>query len=409
VRVIFLLILAAGFAHGQPDWIFSGSRDHPAINYDLGALQDPVVRLNARLRSREVALKFDGARGYLDSVLDALGVFPESQLAVFSKTSLQQAIIGPANPRMIYFNDSTAVAWVRGEPFVEVATQDPLQGVHFYTLDQRHSDAPAFMSPEFVRKDGVCITCHESYGSLGVPGTLLRSVYPDARGRTVRSLGEFNEDHRTPFEHRWGGWFVADTGALKHLGNSVFSEDESRSVIESPIESKLQSDPAARMVFGHQMRMMNLSTTLGWEARIAAYEKKPLNLDGVAKEFVDYLLFLDEPRLPVPIGSGSAFAKKFSAQAPSDRRGRSLRQLDLNTRLLRYPCSYMIYSEAFNALPPEAKTAVYRRMWRLLSGEERTRLSREDRTAIIEILQDTKKDFGDVVAGARGSLQQRDR
>ncbi|HLX45294.1 MAG TPA: hypothetical protein VKR43_17730, partial [Bryobacteraceae bacterium] len=80
--------------------------------------------------------------------------------------------------------------------------------------------------------------------------------------------------------------------------------------------------------------------------------------------------------------------ERFSAQGPNDRRGRSLRQFDLERRLMRYPCSYMVYSEAFDALPPAAKDAVYHRMAEVLE----TRPA-EDRRNIIEILRDTKSDL----------------
>jgi hypothetical protein len=55
----------------------------------------------------------------------------------------------------------------------------------------------------------------------------------------------------------------------------------------------------------------------------------------------------------------------------------------------------MIYTEAFDALPAAALDAIYKRMWQVLSGEERgakyARLSPADRTAVVEILKDTKK------------------
>jgi hypothetical protein len=58
----------------------------------------------------------------------------------------------------------------------------------------------------------------------------------------------------------------------------------------------------------------------------------------------------------------------------------------------------LIYSPAFDQLPPAAKEPVYRRLWEVLSGAEtgeryRRALSREDRQAILEILRDTKKDL----------------
>jgi hypothetical protein len=380
-RLVFAIL--AGIASAQPASIFSALREHPAIDYDKRAANDAVARLNQKLKSGEVKLKFDATRGFLDSVLDALHVPVESQMAVFSKTSLQQSMISPANPRLVYFNDSIAVAWVKGEPFVEIASQDPEQGVHFYTLTQ------AEWANEFIRREGLCLQCHESYGSLGVPGVLLRSVYPSANGRPVRTLGEFSADDRNPIEERWGGWFVSGEAVSKHMGNTVFSETGER----RPIRSEIHSDVAALMVFGHQMRMMNLITKLGWEARVAAHDRNPFDSDAAAKETVDYMLFLEEPKLPGKISGSAGFEKKFASMGPRDSRGRSLRDLDLETRLMRYPCSYMIYSEAFDGLPAEAKSAVYRRIRRILSGEERSKLSAEDRKAVFEILSETKREF----------------
>ena len=65
---------------------------------------------------------------------------------------------------------------------------------------------------------------------------------------------------------------------------------------------------------------------------------------------------------------------------------------------MKYPCSYLIYSAAFEALPPAAKDPIYKRLWQVLSGEERgaryrSTLSLADRQAIVEILRDTKKDL----------------
>jgi hypothetical protein len=97
--------------------------------------------------------------------------------------------------------------------------------------------------------------------------------------------------------------------------------------------------------------------------------------------------------------SSSVFAAKFAAEGLRDRKGRSLRDLDLQHRLLRYPCSYMIYSEAFDALPDEARAAIYERMWQVLSGalaeKKYARMSRADRRAIVEILRDTREGLPD--------------
>ena len=118
---------------------------------------------------------------------------------------------------------------------------------------------------------------------------------------------------------------------------------------------------------------------------------------ALAVDFVDYLLFVDEPRLPAPVKGASGFAERFSALGPRDRKGRSLRELDLQTRVLKYPCSFLIYSPAFDALPAETRDAIYARLSTVLAGADPApryrRLSPGDRTAIVEILRDTKSDL----------------
>jgi hypothetical protein len=155
------------------------------------------------------------------------------------------------------------------------------------------------------------------------------------------------------------------------------------------------------LVFDHQVRMMNLLTRIGWEARSLAHagkndEQAAAALRNAAVEVVDYMLFVDEAPLSGVKGS-STFAETFSAKGPRDSRGRSLRDLDLERRLMRYPCSYLIYSDAFDRLPLPAKDAIYSRLWQVLSGTDKAanyaRLSAADRQAVIEILRETKKDF----------------
>ena len=168
---------------------------------------------------------------------------------------------------------------------------------------------------------------------------------------------------------------------------------------------------AALLVFSHQIHMTNLLTRAGWEARAvdpelhgsAAPDREQTAriaamMGGIANEVVDYLLFIDEAPLPDAIRGSSGFAERFSADGRSDGRGRSLHQLDLRRRLMKYPCSYLIYSPAFDALPPAIKNPIYRRMWQILSGQEhdpryRAALSRADRQAIVEILRATKVDL----------------
>jgi hypothetical protein len=171
------------------------------------------------------------------------------------------------------------------------------------------------------------------------------------------------------------------------------------------------SDVAALLVFSHQTHMANLLTRAGWEARAvdpalhprdaaepAQHDRIADLMRGIAREVVDYLLFVDEAPLPAPIQGASGFAERFSTVGPRDRRGRSLHELDLGRRLMKYPCSYLIYSPAFDALPAAVKDPIFERMWEVLSGQERearyqSALSRADREAVVEILRETKNDL----------------
>jgi len=152
------------------------------------------------------------------------------------------------------------------------------------------------------------------------------------------------------------------------------------------------------------MHMSTLLTRISWEARAAGVRDVDALLRDAAREVVDYMLFIDEAALTDPIVGSSGFAEWFSQSGPRDSRGRSLRQLDLTRRLLRYPCSYMIYTDAFEALPGAARNAIYRRMWEILSGQETAarylRLTPDDRRAIVEILRDTKEGLPDYFQSA---------
>ena len=405
-RTVLLALLAVAAAWAELSSGFNAALDHPAIQYDARPANDLVAALNRDVQAGKVHLRFEGPSGYLRSVLEALRIPVESQLVVFSKTSLQAPIITPSNPRSLFFNDSVAAGWVKGEPFVELAAEDPRQGVIFYTLDQVPTAQPVF-----ERQDR-CLQCHESFSSLGVPGTLLRSSFVARDGQPLRQLGDYLNDHRSPLQERWGGWYVTGQHVpTGHLGNALVTNPQIAPAVEAPSLASLQgkfdtsaylspySDIVALMVFDHQMHMINLLTRMGWDTRLALYQREDVAriVRDDAKELVDYLLFIEEAPLPGPIEGTSGFAGKFAALGPRDRKGRSLRDLDLERRLMRYPCSYMIYSPAFDALPAEAKDAIYRRMWEILSGQKKAvkyaRLTPADRQAIVEILRDTKKDL----------------
>ena len=411
--VVGLVGLGIVASAGQRGGAFRASRDHPAIAYSTGEVSNVVSDLNDRIQAGEIELRFQGRGGYLDSVLRALDVPIESQLAVFSKTSRQASEITSQNPRAIFFGDTVAVGWVRDGDKLELATQDRRQGAVFYTLTQTPAD-----QPQFTRTDR-CLACHLSWDTLGVPGLQVLSVAPLSSDPTAYATG-FVSDHRSPLTERWGGWYVTgQVGTVAHMGNiEVTDVDDPDATLGSvpPQMGSLvgafdldgfpseHSDVAALMVLEHQAGMTNLITRVGWEARRVEFRESSSPGDGgpdlvtdAALQLVDYMLFVDEPPLPTKITGSSGFAEYFSAREPRDSRGRSLRELDLERRLFRYRCSYMIYTDAFDALPVLAKDAVYARLWSVLSGQEPDEvyasLSRDDRQAIVEILRDTKTDL----------------
>lgn len=396
---------------GQRGGTFRESRDHPAIAYSSGPVHNPVAELNDRIKDGKVHLEFEGQSGYLWSALRALKIPIESQVAVFSKTSFQASIINSTNPRTIYFNDNTTAGWVRGGEVLEVATHDQQQGAVFYVLQQ----APTKI-PQFRRNDG-CLSCHLSWETLGVPGFQVLSTAPLSPDPNDYATG-FVTDHRSPLGERWGGWYVTGTvGPVFHMGNVEVTDVEEPSPpgTRPPAHESLEevidlegylsphSDVVALMVLNHQAHMANLITRIGWEVRTVLFRSAA---DGAAfdelirdsaEEVVDYMLFVDEPPLAFPVSGSSGFTEQFSALGPRDPQGRSLREFDLEERLFRYLCSYMIYTEAFDALPDLAKSAVYQRMWEVLSGgetgERYTHLSLVDRQATVEILRETKADL----------------
>src|ERR1700684_2167684 len=108
MRLALLLIVSGVALLGDLAGVFTGALDHPAIGYSKRPVHDPVAELNQKLDAGQT-LDFEPQHGYLQSVLDALGIPVESQMAVFAKSSFQQHLINPGNARAIYFNDKVAV------------------------------------------------------------------------------------------------------------------------------------------------------------------------------------------------------------------------------------------------------------------------------------------------------------
>jgi hypothetical protein len=391
----------------------------PPIDYRSENLTDPVALLQKRIDRGEVRLDYEPKHGYLESVLAKLSIPVNSQTLVFSKTSFQYKKISPETPRALYFNDDVYVGQVHDGKVLEFVSFDPVQGAIFYILDERRSE-----HPRFERAELDCTQCHVAAGTRNVPGVLLRSIYTTSSGTQATMARSFITGQESPLAERWGGWYVTGThGSTLHMGNVISTDKEHPEQIDraaganiSDLSRKFdtslvltgKSDIVAHLVLAHQTQMHNLITLTNYQTRIGLY-KAGLSPDTAAQDIpaavraryekpaeqmLRYLLFADEAPLDGPVKGDSGYAEEFAARGPRDGAGRSLRDFDLRSRIFRYPCSYLIYSEAFDSLPTQAKEYVYHRLFEVLTGHDQSpafaRLSGDTRRAIFEILLATK-------------------
>ena len=378
------------------------------IGYLERPVDDAIARLQKQLDTGQARLTYDAERwGYLPGLLKQLGINTDSQLLVFSKTSFQAPKITPKTPRAVFFNDTVSIGSVQDGAVLEITALDPKQGIVFYSLDVHESAAP-----KFKRENQNCLVCHQGEASLLVPGLMISSVLPGPDGTPAPpGVGDLLVDHRTPFEDRWGGWYVTGThGTLTHRGNAIAPDPARPGDLETEntlnltrLDGKLDvsryleptSDLVALMTLEHQCRMSSLITRAGWQARaMDSTATSSRQLDALVEELVAYMLFADEAPLSEPIMGVSSFTHTFPKRGPRDRQGRSLRDFDLSKRLFKYPLSYMIYSEAFDALPPRALDRIYKSLFDILTNHEagsRYRgLNAADRQSILEIVRETK-------------------
>ncbi|QDT32418.1 hypothetical protein [Thalassoglobus polymorphus] len=392
------------------------------INYSDSAPTDSIAQLQKQLDEGKLELKYDEKTGYLPAILDALKIPRSSQMLVFSKTSLQLRRITPKKPRALYFNDDTYVGFVQGGDVIEISTADPQLGGVFYSLDTTKVDRP-----QLVRDQGQCITCHASSRTEGVPGHLMRSVFADRSGQPHYGSGTYTTKQSSPFEKRFGAWYVSGThGEMRHMGNVISPKNVRLDSLDRETGANLTdisdlvdttpyleetSDLVALMVLAHQLELHNLLTRGNFEARSALHYNTVMNkalereedyisdsthrrVASVGERIVACMLFADEFQLTSPIQGVSSFREDFESCGKRDSKGRSLRDFDLQSRIFKYPCSYLIYSEAFDALPIIMKDYVSKRLIEVLESspedDEFENLTKSDRQNILEILRETK-------------------
>lgn len=361
--------------------------DLPPLRYSETLATDPVAKLAGEIAAG--TRKVEGTTGLdrLRFVLKEMKISEESQVLVFSKTSFQNPLIDPKNPRALYFSMDAYVGYVPGGA-IEVIVQDPVLGVVFYVIDTDESG-----ELKIVRDSGQCISCHGSASTEHVPGLQVRSVFSDAEGRPLLAMGTNQVNHETPLAERWGSYYVTGRSSLPHLGNRTYGKDVSAKPMPSDLEKlagvidvskypQPTSDVVALMVLEHQCRMHNLLNAASLQYRRASYLARALDAaadvdsgspgrvaDSVAGKIVDCLFFKDEADPGEGIEGGETFQKTFSNSYPRTRDGKSLADFQLYDRLFKRRCSFMVYSSAFTNLPPRVKSAVFAKMKLALAGD----------------------------------------
>lgn len=388
---------------------------------------DPVAKMWERVCNGRTKLDVSDQKAWVLSALHELGVPEESQVLVFSKTSLQTNLISPQTPRSVFFNEETYVGWVPGG-LIELIGIDPVQGPQFYTMS-----LPSKAVRPVLEKSEQCLSCHEGSRTDNVKGMMVRSMYVDADGQPIFQYGSFLSGHESPLSERWGGWYVTGrSGRDQHMGNIFTASgadgqpqlDRSKGTnilsLDRFFDTKpyleKTSDIVALMVLEHQCTMHNRFTEAGKAAREAMARQKDLQkafgepitnvpqgtalsiIQSEAGKVVRHLLFCGEyPLQDGGIEGGAAFQDAFRKNRHETADGRSLKDFQLLHRLFKNQCSYMIYSKSFEALPAPLKNEIYTQLWRVVSGQDQNKdfnhLSASERQYIREIIAETKSDL----------------
>jgi hypothetical protein len=271
--------------------------DHGRIGYTTSPTSDPITRIQKRIDSGDLKLKFDKEHGYLPALLEELQIPRSSQTLVFSKSSLQLFLIAPDNPRAIYFNDDVYVGSVQASPILEIASMDPKLGALFYTLPQKDAEKTS-VSKRIL----ACLLCHDTPTTNEVPGLMTLSVLTDRDGNVIPAAGTAAMSDRTPFKERFGGWYVTGThGAQQHWGNLTASANKESIGDAKAYVRRLNlsqganvldltprfntkpyltpnSDIAALMVMTHQTRLHNVMTRTRFDVEFAGDDAEKIRI-----------------------------------------------------------------------------------------------------------------------------------
>ena len=419
-------LVVMGLLPWNPVFAFEPVFERAPVLYYETEPDNQVTRLLAQAQ-KEGFLSSGSDREILLELLARLKVPLESQVLVFSKTSAQNSHIAPNTPRALYYSDDVYVGWVQGGE-IEVASLDKRLGMvfHLIKLTSREDHRP----PELVRERS-CLNCHAGSSNQDLPGLMVRSVYPSDSGLPLFEAGTFHTRQSSPISERWGGWYVTgEVESKSHLGNAIATVvnnkfggvelqhfangrvDKLDSLFNaSPYPNGGQSDVVALMVLEHQAGVHNVlveanlttQATLYRHAEMKKAFGEPVNsslsetneriLDRMAEKVLHEMLYVDEIEVPGGIEGSATFQRAFKANARKSADGRSLKDFRLYGRLMKYRCSHLIYSEAFEDLPEAMRSRILDKLHSILtepaSWPDYAHLAESERGHLLTIIGET--------------------
>lgn len=362
---------------------------------------DDCSRLIERVARHSVTLDNTSLRSLTQSVLKELGVPLSSQLLVFSGSASQGTKVNPRNPRALYFNDECYVGIVPGG-LLEMIGVDAAAGGQLYTFTN-----VGRQTPPGIKRDDSCMGCHAGLNSGYVPGFFIRFSYPEMSGKMTHVINA-TPGHERALDTRFGGWFVTSSrdqvfpsaGQVMQDGLAVGMQMGEH--YDPGIHLARSSDILAHLLHEHQIGFHNRLIKVLMSALDngqAEGERVTTTHEEDIEELIRYMLFQNEAKLPVQGVLGDArYVEDFRRNRHASRTGASLKDLDLSSRLLKYRCSYMIYTRPWREMPHEIKAELLTRLHRALQTADDAisrHLPEFERLQILHILRDTLPELPD--------------
>ncbi|WP_395737057.1 hypothetical protein [Prosthecobacter sp.] len=405
--LLFLSISASQGAETKPARIIDFKV--PPHSYLEWKPKDRFAELQERAQKGEVKLDTSNDKAFLTSLLEALNIPISSQILVFSASSLQSEIINPRNPRALYFNEDTYLGWVPGG-LVEIIAADPEMGPMFYVFDRMRPGGPV---PNVTRSTK-CMNCHAGNATRRLPGLIAESLLVSRAGSSLETYRRDVQGHQIPLEDRFGGWHLtgehnltqnhANVMGIPNAGkNQIVSVDPGQ-YSDLSLHLLPTSDILPNLTNEHQMGFENRLVYAIYTVRQLKHEGKGMlgaaakaEIEERAQELARYIMFADEAKFPTKGMVGDpAYVRDFLRDRKTSKAGLSLKDLDLKTRMFKYRCSYMIYTDTWKHAPKELKDRIYYHMalyLREAPDAQHAHLAAAERVAIRSILKDTMTDL----------------